>query len=487
MFLNEYVKMEKNKKGGRGVKKSTFLVLLSFFLVIPLLGVNNTAQAATNFADVGTSHRAAKEIYYLAEGDIAKGISPSSFGPNKKVNRAEAVTFVGRALQLNGTKRATSFKDVDAGMFASGYIQSATQKGILTGYSDGTYRPYKEVTRGEMAIMISRAFGYSFNNTTSGAANALISRGIAQGKGDGSFGTSDLITRADFSVFLARAINPKFRVISNTVSFKDARWVNVDSLNVRTGPNDSYAKIGAVKQNQQVLSAYKVGAWNYIKYGSLEGFVHGSYLRTTAEATNAGNVDPRIAKQVVVLDPGHGGSDPGAGGFGIYEKNVVLDTGLKTRNLFSKTPFQVKMTRSTDKYIKLSDRVSYAKSVGANTFISIHANAGGGTGTETYYYSAYSNPNVADSKLLATKIQSRMLTAWKLANRGVKNGNFHVIRENTMPAVLVELGFIDAKKDNDMLRSDYWRNAAAKAIYLGTLDYYKAKGYQVDALYNVAK
>ncbi|MED0665976.1 N-acetylmuramoyl-L-alanine amidase [Bacillus badius] len=469
------------------MKKRAFLVLLSFLLAIPLFGVNNTAKAATNFADVGSTHRAAEEIYYLTEGNIAKGVSPSSFGPNKKVSRGEAATFIGRTLQLNGTKRQTSFKDVGAGMVASGYIQSAAEKRILSGYADGTYRPYKEVTRGEMAIMISRAFGFSFDNTTSGAAKALVSRGIAQGKGDGSFGEGELITRADFSVFLARAINPKFRTITNTVSFKDARWINIDSLNVRTGPNDSFQKIGAVKQDQQVLSSHKIGAWSYIKYGSLEGYVHSSYLRDKAEASNAGNVDPRIAKQVVVLDPGHGGHDSGATGFGIYEKNVVLDTGLKVNNLFKQTPFQVKMTRSTDKFVELRDRVSYAKSVGANTFISIHANAGGGTGSETYYYSAYKNPNVADSKLLATKIQNRLLAAWNLADRGVKNGNFHVIRENTMPAVLVELGFIDRKADNDKLRSDYWRNAAAKAIYLGTLDYYKAKGYQVDGLYNVAK
>ncbi|KAB7707443.1 cell wall hydrolase [Bacillus aerolatus] len=472
------------------MKKGVILVLLSFVLAIPLFGVKHTAQAATNFTDVGASHRAMKEIYYLADGGIAKGASAAEFSPNKRVTRAEAATFIGRALQLDGTKRVTTFKDVGSGMFASGYIQSAAEKGILSGYSDKSFHPYQEVTRGEMAVMISKAFGYAYDNKLSGAANALKSRGIAQGKLDGSFGAEELIIRADFSVFLARAINPDFRLKENTVSFKDARWINVDSLNIRTGPSDVYPKVGAVKQDQQVLSAYKVGSWNYIKYGSIEGFVHGAYLRNTAEANNAGNVDPRIAKEVIVLDPGHGGSDPGAAGYGIREKDVVLDTGLKVNNLFKQTPFQVRMTRSTDKYVSLSGRVDYAKSVGADAFISIHANAfnGSANGIETYFYNAaYSNPNVDDSKLLATKIQNRLLTALNLSNRGVKHGNFHVIRENTMPAVLTELGFIDNKGDNDKLRSDYWRNAAAKAIYYGTLDYYKAKGYEVDALYDVAK
>lgn len=472
------------------MKRSSFLVFLSFLLVIPLFGVKNTAQAATNFTDVGASHRAMKEIYYLAEGEIAQGSSATEFSPGKQMSRAEAATLIGRALQLNGTKRTTSFKDVGSGMFASGYIQSAADKGILSGYSDKSFHPYQEVTRGEMAVMISKAFGFEYGNKLSGAANALKSRGIAQGKADGSFGADEKIIRADFAVFLARAINPPFRLTSNTAAFKDTRWIDVDSLNVRTGPSDAYPKVGAVKQDEQVLSAYKVGAWNYIKYGSLEGFVHGAYLRNTAEASNAGSVDPRIAKQVIVLDPGHGDHDPGAIGYGIKEKDVVLDTGLKVNNLFKQTPFQVKMTRSTDKFVSLSGRVNYAKSVNADAFISIHANAfnGSANGTETYYYkSAYKNPYVADSKLLATKIQERLLTAWNLTDRGVKDKSLYVTRENTMPAVLTELGFIDNKSDNDKLRSDYWRNAAAQAIYYGTLDYYKAKGYEVDALYDVAK
>lgn len=72
----------------------------------------------------------------------------------------------------------------------------------------------------------------------------------------------------------------------------------------------------------------------------------------------------------------------------------------------------------------------------------------------------------------------------KLNNRGVKHGNFHVLRENTMPAALVELGFITNKSDNEKLASATWRQRAAEAIYLGILDYYKEKGYNVNSYYN---
>ncbi|WP_343070858.1 N-acetylmuramoyl-L-alanine amidase [Bacillus sp. REN10] len=479
------------------MKKRAFLVFLSFLLVIPMLSSKSTAFAST-FSDVPDSYRAAKEINYLAQGGIAQG-GGSEFNPDKKVTRAEAVSLIGRALQLNGTQRATSFKDVGASMFASGYIQSAVDRGIVSGYGNGNFEPYKVVTRGEMAIMISKAFGYPFNNTSGGAAQALISRGIAQGLGDGSFGASNQIIRADFSTFLARAINPEFRVDGVAIEFDQNLTVNTDDLNVRTGPNSAYPKIAALNKGKAVKGAFSVGAWYYIKADSIQGFVHGNYLDgkgSSGGATNpppppppTSNVDSRIKNQVIVLDPGHGGHDPGAVGYGINEKDVVLATGLKVNNLFKKTPFQVKMTRSTDKYVTLSGRVSYAQAVKGNTFVSIHANAANGSasGTETYYYASRTNPHTADSKLLATKIQQRLVAAWKLNDRGVKTKSLHVIRENSMPATLLELGFIDNKNDNEKLRSDYWQNAAAKAIYYGILDYYKAKGYKVDSLYSVAK
>ncbi|PAQ13105.1 cell wall hydrolase [Bacillaceae bacterium SAOS 7] len=480
------------------MKRRAFLVFLSFLLVIPMLGVKTTAFAST-FVDVPSSYRAAKEINYLAQGGIAQGAS-NKFNPNQTVTRAEAVTFIGRALQLNGTQRATSFNDVGSSMFASGYIQSAVDKGIVSGYGNGKFEPNRVVNRGEMAIMISKAFGYSFNGTSGGAAQALMSRGIAQGLADGSFGVSKQIIRADFSVFLARAINVDFRVNPSAIDFSQNLTVNTDNLNVRTGPNVAYTKVSSLNKGLAVQGAYSVGAWYYIKAGSIKGFVHGNYLDGKGDsggATNpdpkpeppTGNYDPRIKDQVIVLDPGHGGSDPGAIGYGIKEKDVVLATGLKVNEIFKKSPFQVKMTRSTDKYVSLSGRVSYAEAVKGNTFISIHANAANGSasGTETYYYASRTNPYTADSKLLATKIQKRLVNAWNLNDRGVKTKSLHVIRENNMPATLLELGFIDNQNDNAKLKSDYWQNAAAKAIYYGVLDYYKAKGYNVDSLYSVAK
>ncbi|WP_404356551.1 N-acetylmuramoyl-L-alanine amidase [Cytobacillus firmus] len=454
------------------------LGMLLVLLCLPFYGTS--AQAAGSFKDVSTSYRAYEEISYLANGEIVSGSLSGYFYPDKIVSRGEAAAMIGRALNLNGTKRSTQFSDVGSQYFASGYIQSAVEANVLSGYKDGTFQPDKPVNRGEMAVLISKAFKYDFGGTLSGAANALITRGISQGIADGSFGTDKIIIRADFSVFLARAVNYKLR-LTPAVSFEHDRTVTANSLNVRSGPSTLYSKTGALNKGTKVQVAYEVGDWVYIKSGSIEGLVHSAYLNAPISAGN----ESILNQQMIVIDPGHGGSDPGAVAYGLREKDVVLDTALRVKKLLAKTPFQYKLTRETDTFISLNERVNISKRANANTFVSIHANAfnGSANGTETYYYAAYQNPNTEDSKLLAAKIQNRLLDAWNLYDRGVKKGNLHVIRENTMPAVLVELGFIDNKKDNEKLASPAWRQEAAKAVYWGILDYYKEKGFNVSSYY----
>ncbi|WP_050182233.1 N-acetylmuramoyl-L-alanine amidase [Domibacillus robiginosus] len=476
------------------MKRGITVFILVFLLTILQLGINLPAQAAS-FTDVPS--RAADEVNYLADGEIAKGSSKTSFNPHQAITRAEAVTLIGRALQLNGAQRKTVFSDVGTGNYASGFIQSSVDKknitNSLSGVSTGRFYPNKDVTRGEMAIMIANAFGYSYGGTTSGAAKALMDRGVASGTGGGTFGMNLTIKRADFAVFLARAINPAFRTKQST-SFSKTFWTDVENLNIRTGPSTSFVSKGKIAKNVKVLGAHSVGGWTYIKTGSTVGFVSTYYLRNSATG-DGGNIsapparaDSRLSGQTIILDPGHGGKDPGSVGFGLREKDVVLSTSLKVNNLLKKTPFNVKMTRSSDTFVSINARPDFAIKNKGNVFVSIHANAASAsaTGTETFYYSAGTNPYVSDSKLLATKIQTRMIAAWNLRDRGVKSGNYGVLRENNMPATLAELGFITNKSDNDKLKSDYWQTVAAKAIYLGILDYYKAKGFNVETLYKVA-
>ncbi|MFL8936307.1 N-acetylmuramoyl-L-alanine amidase [Rossellomorea oryzaecorticis] len=454
--------------------KFRLLLSLVFFLG---LGLFASSVSAATFSDIGNTHRAKAEVYFLSTGNIVKGSNDGYFYPDNLVTRAEAAAMIGRSLQLDGTQIATKFKDVGISSFASGYIQRAVEKKIISGYSDGTFKPEAPVTRGEMALLISRAFEYNAT-TTSSASDELMQRGIAQGMANGSFGEGLSIKRADFSVFLARAINSGLRVEGQSLIFPEKKYVNTNILNFRSGPSTLYPIVAKLSYSTPVDIAYRIGDWVYARTASgQEGFLHMDFLSDDLSGPIVPEPEPvdPLTEEVIVIDPGHGYPDNGASAYGIHEKDVVLATGLKLQNYFKKTPFNVQMTRTSDRKIELPDRMTFAKRVEGDLFISIHANSfdGSAHGTETYYYGiARTNPYVNESKALATYVQKRLLSAWGLSNRGVKHGDLHVLRENSMPAVLAELGFIDSKPENDKLRSAYWQDLAAKAIFLGTLDYY---------------
>lgn len=171
------------------------------------------------------------------------------------------------------------------------------------------------------------------------------------------------------------------------------------------------------------------------------------------------------------MDAGHGGYDSGAVGNGLKEKDVNLAVAKLVNSKLSNGGAIPIMARSTDVFLELSERVAKAKSNNANLFVSIHANSASpaATGTETYYYTKYESEN---SKRLATEIQNRLYKALNTQNRGVKIGNFHVIRESTMPSSLVELAFISNANDASKLKSALYQEKAAQAIYEGIIGYY---------------
>jgi len=176
----------------------------------------------TSYKDVGGLKWYAPQIAYLADKQLIFGFEGNTFRPDQKITRAEAVAIMGRATGLNGEQRKTVFRDVNPSSFASGYIQSALESGLLSGFPDATFRPSQPVTRGEMALLLQRAFKLQANtgqkspftdmtpNVSSyEAALALTQSGVTKGYPDGTFKPQETMTRATYSVFLANAENPK--------------------------------------------------------------------------------------------------------------------------------------------------------------------------------------------------------------------------------------------------------------------------------------
>ncbi|MED4979481.1 N-acetylmuramoyl-L-alanine amidase [Geobacillus stearothermophilus] len=157
---------------------------------------------------------------------------------------------------------------------------------------------------------------------------------------------------------------------------------------------------------------------------------------------------------VQVIDPGHGGHDPGAVGNGLQEKDLTLKIALYTRDYIHELYEGVKvyLTREKDVFISLNERAAFANRLNADHFCSIHINAGGGKGFESYVYNG-SYSSKLKTQALRNVLHDTIVAETKLVNRGKKEANLAVLRETKMPAVLTENGFIDNKEDA-FLKSD---------------------------------
>ncbi len=184
--------------------------------------------------------------------------------------------------------------------------------------------------------------------------------------------------------------------------------------------------------------------------------------------------DPNIqlpapnGRPVVVIDPGHGGPDPGAVGNGLKETEIVLDISRQVNRFLEQQGVQVIMTRNGEYDLDLQPRVDIAERANASVFVSIHANAislarPDVNGIETYYYSS--------GKGLAQSIHQSILQSIDIGDRRVRSARFYVLRRTSMPAVLVETGFITGAEDKFKLADPAFRTQMAKAISRGILRY----------------
>ncbi|RLL42728.1 N-acetylmuramoyl-L-alanine amidase [Oceanobacillus piezotolerans] len=164
------------------------------------------------------------------------------------------------------------------------------------------------------------------------------------------------------------------------------------------------------------------------------------------------------------LDPGHGGTDPGALGNGLREKDVNLDIALRIRSLLvtNYENVSVMMSRTTDSTKDLQQRTNEANNWGADYYVSIHCNAFNGTarGYEDFIHDALSD--ATQTARYRDILHEEIAKVNQLTNRGKKKANLHVLRETTMPAVLTENGFIDNSQDAALMKLSTWRQNVAQ-------------------------
>jgi N-acetylmuramoyl-L-alanine amidase len=186
---------------------------------------------------------------------------------------------------------------------------------------------------------------------------------------------------------------------------------------------------------------------------------------------------PSNGKMLVMLDPGHGGRDPGAiNASGLKEVDVIWPITKRVADILARQGIAVKMTRNGDDYVGLDERVAISRDAGASLFVSIHANSIDGrpdvNGLELYHY------NLGQS--FAETVHSNILdyvnkNGFYLGDRRVRSARFLVLRKSAIPAILIETGYLTSDAEAARLRRDDYQRVMAEGIAKGIIQYIKER------------
>ncbi|MBD2862837.1 N-acetylmuramoyl-L-alanine amidase family protein [Paenibacillus oceani] len=191
---------------------------------------------------------------------------------------------------------------------------------------------------------------------------------------------------------------------------------------------------------------------------------------TIQPVSTAGTTNPTqpLSGKTIIIDPGHGGKDVGTiGGQNSYEKDVTLPTALKIQRKLKEKGANVILTRSDDETVSLSERANIANNHEADLFVSIHFDAFDDPDVHgiTVYY------NKTSDESLAQQLHDGIFKSdLKAKDRGVKFGDYRVLRENIKPAILLELGYLSNKNEKSRITSTSYQELLSTAVVRGIVD-----------------
>lgn len=260
---------------------------------------------------------------------------------------------------------------------------------------------------------------------------------------------------------------PTTPVVTGTTKYVNAP----DGLNLRSGRGVQNRVVVTMPYGASVKVSDVVNGWGKITYGNHTGYANVGYLvNSKPSVSKPAPVTGNLSGKLIVLDPGHGGKFAGAQGI-VSEEDVNLAIALKTRDKLQSMGAKVIMTRTTDTSCTnasynadLQCRPALATKMGADAFVSIHANSGTSSayGSETFYY----NAGRGDQRL-AANILDEINEEVGMRERRVAYANFAVLRHSTVPSTLVETGFVTNSNDAAKLGSAHYQDLFAKAIAEG--------------------
>ncbi|MCR8745465.1 N-acetylmuramoyl-L-alanine amidase [Romboutsia lituseburensis] len=277
---------------------------------------------------------------------------------------------------------------------------------------------------------------------------------------------ADNKTEVEFNSVIGK-YNKKDLIVENAIAIKLDETLNLSQNPNWELSNNEIAKIdknGIVKPLKEgtVFLSQKIGSKAHI----IELYV---FNEKTNYITKNAKAESSKGKHKVFIDPGHGGSDPGTVGSVKSEKQLNLDVAERVKSKLENQGIEVKMSRTSDVYLTLSERTDIANEYGADIFVSIHHNAAeseSANGIETFYH-----PNKEAHKSLSSELQTSLIKETDARDRGVKSANYAVLRTSNMTSALVEGGFMTNTVEYSKLIDSQYQEKLAAGVANGIVKY----------------
>lgn len=257
-------------------------------------------------------------------------------------------------------------------------------------------------------------------------------------------------------------------------------YISTEGTHLRATPDLSSAIIAKGSKGERYPILDQVDNWYKIALASGNEAYVASWVVSTSQrqptssettpSKKVSNTSSGLKNKTIVLDAGHGGYDPGAvSDTDQFEKELTLQTAKRLEEKLTAAGANVVLTRSDDRHVSLSSRMSIANGGDHDAFISIHYDSSHHSEAEGFT-TFYHHEHQFD---LANEINQALEASISLRNRGTQEGNYYVIRENSLPAILIELGFLSNSEERDHIVTDSYQERAVDSIYKGLQSYFK--------------
>lgn len=249
--------------------------------------------------------------------------------------------------------------------------------------------------------------------------------------------------------------------------------VRSEGTNIRSGPSVNESVLFKASKGDNLTYISTEGEWYKIKNSKGQtGYVANWVVDLSGNQTAAPSANiSSLSEATIVIDAGHGGEDPGAPASSYNEKQATLKTAMALSSRLKQAGVNVILTRNSDDFVSLNDRAYISNQASADAFISIHYDSteipNEISGTTTYYYHE-------NDKNLAETINKQLQINNPLPNNGTRFGDYYVLRENTRPSVLLELGYLNNTVDQATIYTDSYQAFAVESIYQALNNYFSS-------------